>query len=401
MGNLPDGRVVFVPRTAPGDAVRLTRLRLSKQFARAEVAEVVERAPARVEPACPHYVRDACGGCQLQHLSIEAQRAAKRAIVGDALRRIGRLAVDDPEVEPAPEAWGYRNKVTFAVANGGRAIGFHRQGRAGEVFDLDRCLIADPALMQLWAAVRRHRSLLPAELTHLVLRRDRAGRLHLLARVGGQAAWTAARELLSALNREGLDAVLWWEPDGGAARAVAGAGEPFPAAVFEQVHPAMGDRVRDWALAALGSVAGLRAWDLYAGIGETTARLAGAGAEVESVELDARAVREAERLGPAEGVRRHAGRAEELVPTLRAPDLVVTNPPRTGMDPRVTDAIIAAKPRRVAYISCDPATLARDLARLAAGAAPGWRSRLAGLRAFDLFPQTAHVETVALVENDR
>lgn len=392
--------MVFVPRTAPGDLVRLRQLRVSKTFARAAVAELLERAPDRVEPACPHFLRDDCGGCQLQHLSLDAQRAAKGAMVGDALRRIGRLEVEDPPVEPAPEPWGYRNKVTLAAGAGGRAIGFHRQGRPGEIFDLERCRIADGALMDLWSAVRAQRALLPAELEQLVLRRDGSGGLHLIARVRGQQAWTVARELHARLAARGMDAVLWWEPEGGAARAVAGAGEAFPAAVFEQVHPVMGNRVRAWALAALGTVHGLRAWDLYAGIGETSARLAAAGASVESVELDARAVREAERRGPA-GVRRHAGRAEELVPTLGAADLVVTNPPRTGMDPRVADAIAAARPRRVAYISCDPATLARDLARMLAVSPPLWRPRLAGLRAFDLFPQTAHVEAVAIVEDSR
>jgi len=119
-----------------------------------------------------------------------------------------------------------------------------------------------------------------------------------------------------ALVRRGVPAVLWWEPEGGAPRAVAGAAEPYPAAVFEQVHPAMGDRVRSWALAELGAVARLRAWDLYAGVGETSALLAAGGAEVESVEVDARAVREAMRRGPEQGVRRHVGRAEDVVPTL-------------------------------------------------------------------------------------
>ncbi|HOX20309.1 MAG TPA: hypothetical protein PLI70_05230, partial [Gemmatimonadales bacterium] len=166
----------------------------------------------------------------------------------------------------------------------------------------------------------------------------------------------------------------------------------------EQVHPAMGDRVRTWALSHLGRVAGLKAWDLYAGVGETTARLAAGGAEVESVEVDPRAVVEATRRGPAERVRRHAGRAEDIVPTLAPADVVVTNPPRTGMDGRVTDAIAAAGPRKIAYISCDPATLARDLRRLLSGIPASPPPRLAALRAFDLFPQTAHVESVAILE---
>ncbi len=400
IGTLADGRTVFVPRTAVGDLVTLKRVKLSKTFARAEVDLVVEPSPDRVEPACPHYVRDQCGGCQLQQLALPAQLAAKRQMVGEALRRIGKLEVEDPEIEPAGTVWGYRNKVTLAVAEGARQVGFHRQGRAGDIFDLERCLIADPALMDLWTAVREHRALLPDNAEQIVLRRDRAGGLHLTVRVRGQTVWRSATLLHVALVRRGVPAVLWWVPEEGAPRAVAGAGEPYPAAVFEQVHPAMGDRVRSWALGQLGEWAGSTAWDLYAGVGETSALLAAGGATVDSVEVEARAVIEATRRGPEQGVRRHAGRAEDVVPSLKPADLVVTNPPRTGMDARVTDAIVAARPRRIVYISCDPATLARDLNRMCSGLPASPPRRLAALRAFDLFPQTAHVETVAILEAD-
>jgi 23S rRNA (uracil1939-C5)-methyltransferase len=184
-------------------------------------------------------------------------------------------------------------------------------------------------------------------------------------------------------------ATVWVQPEGGDASAVEGRDQPFPATVFEQVHPAMGDRVRAHAVASLGDVAGRHVWDLYAGIGETTTALAGAGASVESVESDSRAVEEAEARGPA--AVRHVGRAERVVGRLRAPDLVITNPPRTGMDERVTTALTTAAPIRIVYISCDPATLARDLTRLRG-------FRLSSAVAFDLFPQTAHVETVAVLD---
>jgi 23S rRNA (uracil1939-C5)-methyltransferase len=170
---------------------------------------------------------------------------------------------------------------------------------------------------------------------------------------------------------------------------VAGADEAFPATVFEQVHPAMGDQVRDFAVQQLGGVSGRRVWDLYAGIGETTVQLVARGAAVESVELDRRAVAEAERRGPA--ARRHSGRVEDLLAELKRPDLVITNPPRTGMDERVTAELERLRPRRLVYISCDPATLARDLHRLG-------NFRLVLAQAFDLFPQTTHVETVAVLE---
>ena len=194
------------------------------------------------------------------------------------------------------------------------------------------------------------------------------------------------------LARKGVQATIWWDPPGGAPRTLAGATEAFPATVFEQVHPVMGDRVRGWALEQLGDISGQHAWDLYSGIGETTRALADRGATVESIESDRRAVALAERRGPATGILRHEGKVEIVLQRLRPADLVVTNPPREGMEPEAVRGIVAAAPGRIAYISCDPATLARDLTRLGDGYA------IRQLRAFDLFPQTAHVETVTILE---
>jgi 23S rRNA (uracil1939-C5)-methyltransferase len=389
VGRLADGRTVFVPRTAPGDLVELARVREHRRFARARLGRVLEAGEARVPPRCPHYERDECGGCQVQHLSSAAQREARRGFVGDALRRIARLDVTDPPLEAADAEFDYRTKITLAVSPDGRRIGLHPYERADEVFQLEWCHITVPALMELWRAVRAVSRLLPPRLRQVVLRLDRAGGRHLLLLTGPGEVWQGGRALASALAGRDASATVWWQPEGGAARAVGGAAEAFPATVFEQVNPAMGDRVRAFALEALGPAAGCRVWDLYAGIGETTAALARAGAAVESVEADPRAVAEAEARGPR--ARRLVGRVEHVVGELAPPELVVTNPPRTGMDPRVSAALERLAPRRVAYISCDPATLARDLALM-----PGYR--VAALRAFDLFPQTAHVETVALLE---
>ena len=170
---------------------------------------------------------------------------------------------------------------------------------------------------------------------------------------------------------------------------MAGSGEAFPATVFEQVHPEMGERVRQFAVEQLGDVSRRKVWDLYVGIGETTALLTARGAIVESVELDRRAVAEAEARGPI--ARRLAGRVEDLLRKLGRPDLVIVNPPRTGMDERVAAELDRIRPDRLVYISCDPATLARDLLRLE-------HLQLVRVQAFDLFPQTTHVETVAVAE---
>jgi 23S rRNA (uracil1939-C5)-methyltransferase len=244
--------------------------------------------------------------------------------------------------------------------------------------------------MELWQRLSRLRRLLPAHLTQLVLRLDRSGRSHLVVRVGEGEVWSGSERLYRELERQGVTATLWYQPPDGAARAVAGAEEAFPATVFEQVNPEMGDRVRAFAVHELGDVAGRKVWDLYAGIGETTRRLADLGAKVESVELDRRAVAEAEARGPV--ARRHTGRVEDVLPELSPPEYVITNPPRTGMDERVTAALQRIRPTRLIYISCDPATLARDLQRLP-------QFRLSAVQAFDLFPQTTHVETVAVLDS--
>jgi 23S rRNA (uracil1939-C5)-methyltransferase len=389
IGRLEDGRAVFVPRTAPGDLVELSAVREYRRFARARPGRLVESGPGRVEPRCPHYTADECGGCQLQHLARPEQETARRGFVGDALRRLARLDVADPELVPAERAFEYRTKLTLSSTRHGGVIGLRRYDRPSEIFALDRCHIAVPEIMRLWSGLRGVRSLLPENLDRLVLRKDRQGGLHVVARVSGTAGWTTAGSLHHTLSHRGHPATIWWHPEGGAPRAVAGSGEAYPATVFEQVHPEMGDRARQYAVAELGDVSGRAIWDLYAGLGETTAALARAGATVESVEIDSRAVAAAQASGPP--ARRHAARVEDAVDRMGAPRLVVTNPPRTGMDARVTAAIERTRPERVVYLSCDPATLARDLTRL-----PSYR--LGAVRCFDLFPQTAHVETVAVLD---
>jgi 23S rRNA (uracil1939-C5)-methyltransferase len=386
VGTLPDGRTVFVPRTAPGDLVELDGVRLARSFARARIARLLEAGPGRATPACRHYERDDCGGCQLQHLDGETQRAARRHVVGDALRRIGHLDAGDPELEPSENDWEYRTKVT--LASRGQRIGYHRLGDAGRVFELEHCPIARPELNRLWRALRSHRRSLPGNLDQLVLRVDRRGSCHAIVRTTGGDAWTRGKQLGKLLAGEGVPAVLWWEPADGAARTVFGANEAYPVMVFEQVHPAMGDRVRAHAVEELGEVGGRHVWDLYAGIGETTRALADRGASVESVEADPRAVRVAERAGEHSGVIRHVGRVEEWLRRLKPAELAIVNPPRTGLAAEVASKFSEAPVGRLVYVSCDAATLARDLSRL------GPAYQIASIRAFDLFPQTAHIETV-------
>jgi 23S rRNA (uracil1939-C5)-methyltransferase len=397
LGRLPDGRVVFVPRTAPGDRARVEILREHARYCRGRLVSLEEPGPDRTPPRCAHYERDACGGCQLQHLSEAAQQRARRAMLGEALRRIGRLEREDPPLEPAASAWAYRAKISLSRGPGDR-YGFHRLGAPGRIFELVRCEIAAAPLAALWSRLRPLRSQLPRSARELVLRTDRTGGVHLVVETADPAPWSGAEALRCALEADaGLPSLgLWQRPAGGEARAVAGRDSGHSVAAFEQVNPEMGDRARRFAVAGLGEVSGRAAWDLYAGIGETSRLLALAGARVESVERDPAATGAAESRLRAEGlpVRVHTGRVEDLADALGPPDLAVANPPRRGMERSALASLCRRPPRRLSYVSCDPATLARDLGVLVREGP----FRLAELRGFDLFPQTAHVESVAVLE---
>ncbi len=387
VGRLGDGRVVFIPRAAPGDQVRLREdsLERHRNFARAEVGAIVHASRARVAPPCPHYVNDHCGDCQLQHVAYEGQLSAKRAIVGDALRRIGKLKIEDPEIVEALEEWRYRSKISMAAK--ALAVGLHPYDRPNFVFPLADCHITDFKLMALWRELRSRLSLLPERLTRLTLRLDREGRSHVIAESAGDP-WLDADQLRQALQRE--DIICWWQPVDGAARVVAGPETGFPATAFEQVNPGMGMLTRQWAVEQLGDLRAQTVWDLYGGIGDTAALLVERGASVISVDVDEKAVTWARTRLPA--VRFIAARAEDVLPSLPAPYAVVVNPPRAGLHWDVTLRLTGEPVAKLVYISGDPATLARDLQRL------NVNYQVIAVRAFDLFPQTAHVETVAVLE---
>ena len=395
VGRLSDGRVVFIPRTAPGDRVRLREgsLQRHRNFARGEPGEIVEASPNRVKPPCPHYTLDHCGGCQLQHLAYDGQLAAKRANVGDTMRRIGKLDIGDPEIVEALDEWRYRSKITMAAKttagrSDGLTVGLHPYDRPNFVFPVADCHITDFRLMALWRELRSRLAMLPQPLTRLTLRLDRDERRHIIAESAGEP-WLNAEQLRVAL-RNGFEVICWWQPVDGAARVVAGPATGFPATAFEQVNPGMGILARQWAVAQLGDVKGQVVWDLYGGVGDTAALLVEKGASVVSVDADEKAVSWGR--GRLPGARFIAAKAEDVLPSLPVPHAVVVNPPRAGLHWDVSLRLTSEPVAKLVYISCDPATLARDIGRL------NVNYTVKAVRAFDLFPQTAHVETVAILE---
>jgi 23S rRNA (uracil1939-C5)-methyltransferase len=211
--------------------------------------------------------------------------------------------------------------------------------------------------------------------------------------VGGDANVWEATPFVLALARP--DVAVWWKPKGGASRIIAGPETGFPALAFDQVNPKLAAQVRQRLVEVVGDVHEVIAWDLYGGVGDTATLLADAGARVWSVDVDRAAVAWGKRELAHERVTRIADRVEDAVHRLPEPTLIVVNPPRTGLGASVAKWVEGwgsqQAGRRLLYVSCDPATLARDLTQMPAFA-------ISSVEAFDLFPQTSHVESLVLAQ---
>ncbi len=367
-----EGRVVFVRHTLPGERVRalVTEGATGDRYLRADAVEVLEPAPDRVTPPCPYAGPGGCGGCDWQHVDLEHQRSLKAAVVAEAFRRIAGLDVWVP-VEPlpgAPGGLGWRTRVELAVGPDGRA-GLRRH-RSHDVIPLRSCAIAHPALQESG-----------------VLERD----------------WAGTRTVQVVVPSGGADAVVVREAGGPVPdlteHVAAGdwSGEfSVSARGFWQVHPGGPATFVQRILADLAPRPGERALDLYAGVGLFSLPLAaavGPDGAVTAVESDRVAAEHGRRNATAyRQVRFVAGRVEKVLGSLEPADVVVLDPPRTGAGAKVMAAITGLAPRAVEYVSCDPATLARDVR---CAAASGYR--LAALHAYDAFPMTHHVECLALL----
>lgn len=388
-----DGMVVFTPRTAPGDVAEVA-LDPRGRFARGQLIDIVEASRERTDPPCVHYTRDRCGGCQLQHLAYDAQLTAKSVIVHDAMVRIGARDVGPVAVHPSPAVWAYRSKLTLALRwRGDRWVaGLHPYDDPDAVFDLRECLITDPRVVEIWHAIVSAPDLLPrAKRLRGAVRLTSDGAAFVLE---GGTQWRGAARLVERVPQ--LTSV-WWQPNGGPRRLVvdrrqpsdaAGSGRPrTPDASFAQVNPGAARLLHERVVATAMTHSPTTVVDAYAGSGATAIPIAERGARVTAIELDAAAAHWLADHLPA-GSRSIAARVEDVLAEWLPADVVILNPPRAGVDQRVTDLLRRpGMTRAVVYVSCNPATLARDVRRLD-------NFRVVALTAFDLFPQTAHVETV-------
>jgi len=411
-----DGLVVFVPWTVPGERVRATVVERHPRYARARLDAVLEPSAARIGPRCP--VFGSCGGCQLQHLTVAAQREAKAQAVVDAMERIGgQQGLGGLVCEPAANGWGYRKRAVVSWQWTGDELhfGYHHANEPGRIISIGGCpIVADQIDVQL----TRLRGALELALRNGAVAFDSGileGRLALRCLPSGQVQAGLfvdqshpARHLARAFSDNADIETTWgrWRTESSLTLATdaprltsrfqyRGLDLRIGFDSFIQADLSGAERLYDAVIEAVGPVTGKRVIDAYAGVGVVACQLAAAGARVTAIEAHS---------GTASDLRANAysnvatGSVHVLeLPADRMqwgrprPEIVVLNPPRGGCPRRVLSGISDSPARRLVYVACDPATLARDVHRLSTG----WQ--LESLRAFDLFPQTAHVETVAVL----
>ena len=394
-----EGRVVFVRHALPGERV-VVRVTEDRQpgFCRADAVEVLEASPDRVERPCPYSGPGRCGGCDWQHVATPRQHRLKADVVREQLTRLAGLSGDDAvvrdltveELPGGPLRW--RTRARFAVDRAG-APGLRRH-RSHDLVLLEDCPITvEPAaravLDRRWPGAGAVDVAVDTAGTVTTTRLDRRGRPQ------------STRVLRAGEGGGGWDDGT--EPAGRAARSAAGRDWEVEGTGFWQVHPAAADALTGAVAAFAGVGTGETVLDLYAGaglFGGALAPAAGPTGRVVCVEADEAACAAAEAnlaALPQAEVWQGEVDAEGLTGLLaeldEAPDVVVLDPPRAGAGQAVSRVLAAAGPRVVVYVACDPASLARDVAAFAEG---GYR--LTGLRGFDAFPMTAHVECVALLE---
>jgi len=389
MGRLPDSRAVFIPFGLPGEQVRVRLVEEKKNFARGEIVEIFESSPDRIEAKCKHF--GTCGGCHYQNLPYEKQLRAKTDILIDQLKRIGKI--ENPPVGKmvaCPEPWNYRNHIQFSLdENGG--LGF-QMPNSKRIIPISECHLPETSINELWPQLEFEPE------TNV----DRVS-----LRVG------ADEDLMLVLESEspeppeleieaGISVTHVYE---GNTVVIAGSDHiimrvldrnfKVSAASFFQVNTVMAGKMVEYLLARLPLSSSTTLLDVYCGVGLFSAFIAPKCKTVIGIESSESSCEDfAVNLDEFDNVELYEGNAEEVIPYLEAkPDIILVDPPRAGLDKVVVDGIIKLSPSLIAYVSCDPSTLARDAARLING---GYKLR--EVIPFDLFPQTYHIESISIFE---
>ncbi len=397
-----EGKAVFVPLALPGEQARVRVVEEKRGYATAEIEELVSSSPERIVPGCRHF--GVCGGCHYQHAGYETQLALKREVLRETLMR-GGVAVPDDAGVLAAEPWGYRNRIRLAFDGAGN-FGY-RGRRSHQVVAISECPIAAPLLLRAAQAVveiarQFAPALRPLEMALFCDAKETA----LLVTVYTVNSPKMRFDDFAAAMREripelaGVELVLEGKA-GQAARTLAQWGSAsisyHAGGLDYRVDHGAFFQVNRWLVDVLlqhvtEGQQGALAWDLFAGVGLFARRLASSFEKVVAVESAPAATRALE--ANLEGTTGVAERASSLDFLRRSrngqrPDLIVADPPRTGFGAEITQLLVEIAPARIVYVSCDPATLARDLRTILAN---GYVVESVTL--VDLFPQTFHLETV-------
>lgn len=365
-----DGMAAFIPFTVDGDIVEAETRVVKKRHLVARPKRIITPSPHRTQPRCRYFAR--CGGCQYQHIDYGHQLKIKHRQVEDALRRIG--AFPDPEVRPvtgSPQDYSYRGKAEFHVSSSrGEPLAGFFDSTGARVLDLERCEIVHESINRSFAEFRE--------------RLARGG----LTGPDRLAIWSESGNPVES----GEDVIY---------REVKGRKFRVPADGFFQGNIFLTGALVDAVVEAADCAGADSVLDLYCGSGLFSVFLAGCGARVTGLEIDAAAVECARANAGSAGLTRaefREGQVEACLPSLKAGmfSVIVLDPPRVGCDKEVISHVAGLKPRRIVYISCDPATQARDLRMLAV---QGFS--LQYVQPLDMFPQTKHIETVAMLEADK
>jgi 23S rRNA (uracil1939-C5)-methyltransferase len=378
VGHAADGRVVFVEYALPGERVIAEITDDRPSYIEATAVLVLDASEDRIAPPCQYFGK--CGGCQLQHVAYRRQLELKTGIVRDQLQRIGRFSAEDVEALVRPmlgmdEPWGYRNHNRFTVRRDGE-VGFMQRG-THRFMRIDECLIAHPKVNEV-LRVAQGRTMQARQLS---------------VRVGVNTGDRMIQPRLqwrphSRGPRPSTGQTHYSEELNGVRYRISG-----PA--FFQVNTPQAERLVAMVVGHVLEVNARVVVDAYAGVGTFAAQLASRVDHVVTIEESAAAGDDAEvNLARLDNVTRIVGKVEDTLPGMSpSPDVVVIDPPRSGLFPGVVEAIIDSAAKRVVYVSCDPATLARDLRLFVDG---GFTIR--EVQPVDMFPHTQHIENVTVLD---